>query len=319
MLNYFRDKKTKPPKVYYIELTNHCNLRCSMCNFHSARVSSGKARQKGYMALSLAMNLIDQISSIKEDSWVTFHGAGESMLYKGLVDVFKYAAKFKNIKSGFLTNGMLLDERMSSGIIDSGISWIGFSLDGIAGEKFEKYRIGSDFERIMENVTRFLEMKDSKGRNINTKVNMTVQDEMKDDVEKFIDFWIGRVDEVLISPYKPIGSRESSLIDKSVKRIPCYMLHEMMVIYWDGKVGLCCEDWYNDGNLGDVTQEEIVDIWNGRRFNKVRKLHEKGKFYDIPLCKDCDSWYNGIPEEHFDEKRNCRVLKNAWQYAYLKS
>lgn len=311
-------KRINPPKVYYIELTNYCNLRCSMCNFHSTITKPDKVRNKGFMDMKLAKNLIEQIGSLGADAWVAFHGAGESMLHKGLLEIFSYAARFKNIRYGFLTNGMFLDETAGSEIIDSGISWVGFSLDGIDKEKFERYRKGSDFDRIMKNVIHFLDMKNRKCKNINTKVNMTVQAEMEGDVDKFINFWIERVDEVLISPCKPVGSRESSLVDKTVARIPCYMLYEMMVVYWDGSVGLCCEDWYNDGRLGDVSREGIINVWNGQIFSKVRELHEKGDFRTVPLCGDCDSWYNGVREEYFDEKRNCKVMKNAWQHVYMK-
>lgn len=318
MVQFFKCRSIRPPRTYYIELTNLCNFRCSMCNFHSAMVTPVRERQRGFMDIRLARRIVDQIGSFGETASVAFHGAGESLLHRGLIEILNYASKHKNIYSGFLTNGMLLDDEMSTGILDSGISWIGFSLDGIDKEKFERYRIGSDFERIMKNIELFLEMKKKKCSDVSTKVNMTVQDDMKDDVDKFIDFWLNRVDEVLISPCKPIGSRESSLIDKTVERIPCYMLKEMMVIYWDGKVGLCCEDWFNDGNLGDATREKVISIWEGKRFNVVRKLHEKGKSNKIPLCKGCNSWYNAIGDEYFDEKRGCRVQKNAWQYIYRK-
>lgn len=319
MIQTSDSKQFSPPKVYYIELTNVCNLRCSMCNFHSAKIVSGKTRQKGFMDFELVKNLMEQIGSFEGDAMVVFHGAGESLLHKDLISIFRYADKFKNIKYGLLTNGMLLDKRLSHEILDTGISWIGFSLDGIDKEKFERYRLGSDFERIMENVAYFLDMKAMAGKKIGVKVNMTLQDEMKEDVDRFIDLWIGKVDEVLISPYKPIGSRESSLVAKGTERVPCYMLYEMLLVYWDGKVGLCCEDWYNTVRLGDVTSEKISNIWNGRIFNTIRRLHEDRKFDRLLLCRDCDSWHNSLPEEYFDEKRNCRVRKNAWQHTYIKA
>ena len=35
MLISNKEKILNPPKSYFIELTNHCNLTCTMCNFHS--------------------------------------------------------------------------------------------------------------------------------------------------------------------------------------------------------------------------------------------------------------------------------------------
>lgn len=317
MFGFFKKKLNtlKPPRSYFVELTNYCNLRCSMCNFHSPIVT-GK-REKGFMDISLAKNIIDQIGKTGFDSWVALHGAGEPLLHKGLIDILKFASKHENIRCGFLTNAVLLDEEVTHKILDAGISWIGFSVDGIVKEKFEKYRVGSDFERIINNVLYFLELNNKKDGKVKTLVNMTVQDEMKEDVDKFIDFWIDKVDEVAISPCRPVGSRENVLVDEGAKRVSCYMLYEMMVIFWDGKVGLCCEDWFNDEDMGDMRFQGLEEIWNGTRFNRARRLHEKGSFDKIPLCRDCNSWFRGSSEEK-DEKRQCMILKNAWQYVYKR-
>ncbi len=304
------------PKVYFIELTNHCNLRCSMCNFHSPEIDA--RRKKGFMDKGLALNIIDQIGSSPEEAWVSFHGAGESLLHKDMVEILRYASRFNNLKTGFLTNGMLLTTEVAEEIMNSGIYWIGFSIDGIDREKFERFRIGSDYERIIKNVLNFLDLKDARGSNIITRVNMTLQDEMKGDVDGFIDFWLHRVDEVMVSPCRPIGSRLNILAMDIKERVPCYMLYEMMVIYWDGKVGLCCEDWFNDGNMGDLNRQSITDVWEGKRFEKMRSLHERGDFGSTPLCRDCNSWYVSETSE-YDEKRGCTVQKNAWQYVYRRA
>jgi len=315
VLPFFRERTLAPPKTYFIELTNFCNLRCSMCNFHSPELSSQGRRAKGFMDVKLAKYLIDQIVEFGS-AWLAFHGAGESLLHKGLTEILRYASRCNGITFGFLTNGMLLDERRSSEILDSGMSWIGFSLDGIDKGKFEKYRVGSNYDIILKNVMRFLDMNDKKAGRVVTTVNMTLQEEMKDDVDAFIDFWVDKVNQVSISPYRPVGSRINALVNTSVQRIPCYMLYEMMLIYWNGDVGLCCEDWFNAGNMGKTGEKAILDVWRGRQFCKVRTFHEKGRFDKTPLCKDCNSWHNAIVEEYTDERRGCRVRKTAWQYLY---
>lgn len=316
-MNLFKKKQNKPPKIYYIELTNFCNFKCSMCNFHGPDAPSSRA--KGFIEVGLAKSLIEQIAKLKEEAFVSFHGAGEPLMHKDLTEILEYAGKFENLQYGLLTNGMLLSKSLSNAILKSGIRWIGFSLDGIIREKFEKYRVGSDFERIMKNVLYFLDKAKEAGIKIDTRVNMTVQDEMKDDIDEFIDFWIERTDEVLISPCRPVGSRNNIYVDKATRRIPCYMLYEMMVIYWDGQVGLCCEDWFNAGNMGDLKTHDIISVWNGRRFNGARRAHERTKFHKMPLCKDCNTWFKGVIEEFFDERRSCHVHQNVWQHVYRKS
>ncbi len=270
------------------------------------------------MDIGLAKKIVRQIGELDGNKWVALHGAGEPLLHRGLIELLRYTSNFKNLQFGFLTNGMLLDETISRSVLDSGMSWIGFSIDGTDRERFEKYRVGSRFEQIMRNVIRFLELKYEQDHKINTKVNMTVQDDMKDDIDTYIDFWIDKVDEVLISPCRPIGLRNNVLFDRGVKRVPCYMLYEMMVIYWDGKTGLCCEDWFNDGNMGDVSSSDLKEIWQGDKFLQARRLHEHGQFLRLPLCGDCNSWHISVGSEHFSERHRCRVQKNAWQHTYRK-
>jgi MoaA/NifB/PqqE/SkfB family radical SAM enzyme len=307
-----------PPGSFFIELTNHCNLRCSMCNFHSCQIPDGRKRPRGFMDVRLARSIVRQVGSLGTSAWVALHGAGEPLLHRGLIEIVQYASSFDSINCGFLTNGMLLDEFVSRVLLDSGLSWIGFSIDGMDKEKFEKYRVGATFDRIINNVLNFLRLSKKKGRGIKTKVNMTVQEEMEADVDSFIDFWIDKVDEVLISPYRPVGRRDNALVDRDVRRVPCYMLTDMMVLYWNGKIGLCCEDWFNDGNMGDASSTDLVKIWNGRRFRQARKLHENGLFHRIPLCTDCNSWHVPAGEDFFDEKKGCSVRKTAWQHIYRK-
>lgn len=307
----------KLPRSYILELTNYCNLRCSMCNFHSPEVS--KRREKGFMPFSVAANLIERISAADQDRpWVALHGAGESLLHKDFLKILAKASLFSNLDAGFLTNAVLLDDEISMKILDTSISWIGFSIDGINREKFNKYRCGAEYERVINNALRFIERARQMNKQIKIIVNMTMQDEMKNDVQDFVNFWIKYVDEVCVSPVRPIGSRDNILARESiaVPRQPCYMLYEMMVILWNGDVALCCEDWFNENRLGNIVDNDFEAIWNGRGFRDIRLLHEAGKFGSIELCKTCNSWHRPAPDIFENETLGYTVTKNAWQYVY---
>lgn len=145
-----------------------------------------------------------------------------------------------------------------------------------------------------------------------------MQQEMKNDVSKFIDYWIPHVDEVCISPSRPMGSRISQVLSVPTKRTPCYMLYEMMVVCWDGQVGLCCEDWQNEGKIGNVSKDPLLSIWRSQKFQGYRQKHENEQFSDIPLCKECDSWYRGESKDIYDKATNCEVSTSPWQKIYRR-
>ena len=72
------------------------------------------------------------------------------------------------------------------------------------------------------------------------------------------------------------------------------MLYNQMVIAWDGRAGLCCEDIFLEEYVGNVTKSSLKEIYNSNRYMQIRKLHEKGKTNKVDLCKDCDIWASGI-------------------------
>ncbi|MGC2062327.1 MAG: radical SAM protein, partial [Thermodesulfovibrionales bacterium] len=139
-----------PPRTYFLELTNHCNLRCSMCNFHSPEVL--QRREKGFMQKDLAFRLLDEMAAFSpEKPWVALHGAGEPLLYKPLPEILTHGVSL-GLDIGFLTNAVLLNPQMSGKILDTGLSWVGFSIDGINRDTFNKYRCGADYDLVVGNV-----------------------------------------------------------------------------------------------------------------------------------------------------------------------
>ncbi len=310
----------KMPKSVFLEVTNHCNLRCVMCTFHSERLpkilEKVPYRSKGFIKKELAFKIIDELGSSGEPIWLALHGAGEPLLHPEIENFVERASRYSNLNVGFLTNGMLLTSEKSKLLLDAGIRWLSVSIDGVNPGLMEKYRVGSNYTRIHNNFTKFVEFVRVKNINVDLHVNMTVQKEMEADIDEFVNYWLQYVDQVSISPCRPLGSRKSSLVPKEIKRTPCYMLFEMMVIYWDGLVGLCCEDWFNSGNMGSVERTTIHEVWHGRKYRAVRRFHERGEFHRIELCKDCDIWFNKIPQVEIDRNKNLKITKNAWQVIY---
>jgi len=312
-----KDPTVSLPQTYFLELTNHCNLRCLMCNFHSPSVI--RSREKGFMQPDMAKRLLHEIACIStKKTWIALHGAGEPLLHKGLLNILQEAPHSQHLDIGFLTNTVLLDAETSKKILDTSISWIGFSIDGIDREKFNRYRRGAEYELVVKNALNFVELARKYRPDLKLVVNMTVQDEMKKDVPEFVKFWLDTVDEVCISPCRPIGSRDNPGVKELplIDRIPCYMLFTMMVICWDGSVALCCEDWFNDGNMGNVTKNTIEEIWYNAKFINWRALHREGKYNRINLCRDCNSWYN-VEAKEYDSEFKCHVKKTAWQNVFF--
>lgn len=95
---------------------------------------------------------------LSEVSSVDFTGGGEPLLQPKLEEWIA-DAKRAGCETGFLSNGLLLRKNRLQRILEAGIDWICISMDGASPEIYNKIRVGSDFERVCENVARIAELR----------------------------------------------------------------------------------------------------------------------------------------------------------------
>ena len=72
------------------------------------------------------------------------------------------------------------------------------------------------------------------------------------------------------------------------KEAPC-QAYRSMVIDYSGKVAYCANDFFSSDPLGDVTNKNVKQVWNGlsyRAFRKARKDMDLNNMNGI--CKDCN-------------------------------
>ncbi|MBF0563617.1 MAG: radical SAM protein [Nitrospirae bacterium] len=280
-----RDRVIGLPDEIVLETTNKCNLRCTMCHVHSEDLT--KNRPEGFMAEGLWKKIIDEISGWDKTVNLYTFGAGETLLYPRFSEIIGYAARFPNITTGFLTNGMLLSRARARELIDLNIGWIGISLDGTDAAFVEKYRKGAKLGVIEDNIRSLVEERGSAKKPC-LRINMTLIPGGEEQLGGFLSKWLPLVDEVMTSKYRPLGER--TFLDVKMSRTPCHILNKMMVVGWDGRVGLCCEDNFIEHEMGNVVNSGLEDIWYGNGFQSVRTLHQEGLFHKIGLCKECDVW-----------------------------
>lgn len=68
-----------------------------------------------------------------------------------------------------------------------------------------------------------------------------------------------------------------------------------MLIHYDGRVGLCCEDWKRECDLGQVPESSAAEVWRGERAMAARRLLAAKQRVFAP-CSRCDvkPWRVGL-------------------------
>lgn len=162
LLSSLRDKaagKKSPKKrrwrLMQVESAIACNLRCVMCPW---REITKNAQNRGLMSQEVWEAIRPYLADVKS---IDFTGGGEPLLQPKLEE---WIAEAKNAgcETGFLSNGMLLRKDKLKGLLDAGLDWICISMDGATAVMYNKIRIGSDFDRVCENVANLAALRTAK-------------------------------------------------------------------------------------------------------------------------------------------------------------
>jgi MoaA/NifB/PqqE/SkfB family radical SAM enzyme len=162
-----KSSKSRPWRLFQVESAIACNLKCVMCPW---RGMAKEAENRGIMTPAVweAIRLyLDRVQS------VDFTGGGEPLLQPKLAEWIA-DAKNAGCETGFLSNGLLLVEEKLKQILDAGIDWICISMDGADAEMYNKIRVGSDFDRVCENMANIGKMR--AGKIPKTMINFVLMD-----------------------------------------------------------------------------------------------------------------------------------------------
>lgn len=290
-------KATPFPNRVTVELTNQCNLKCTMC----PRVYMKGSR--GFMSMSLFKKIIDEISMHNNIALVPFF-RGESLLHPEFIEMMKYVKTKRVSPVQFTTNATMMTEDIAQILIDIELDFISFSVDSIDHDTFGNIRKGADLQYVLKNIERFSEIKRGKSQDKpEIQVSVVKTENTNDSIDEFVEFWQSRVDRVRVYEEHSKGGNYGSLSEShnvavSEKRQPCLKPFGDFIIYWDGSVALCNHDWDRKDAIGNVNHNSIKEIWQNDKYKRIRDAHIKNNDNLEELCKRCDHWKSYYLEQH---------------------
>lgn len=139
------------PLNLLVEVTSKCNLSCRMCNIHHENRSG----------INIEAALLEKTFDLAQTAVaVNPYGLGEPLLHPDIADI---VGKYKSLGAsvGLTTNGMLLSEEVSRGLIVNGLDHLAISTDAADPLLFAEIRRGADLERISDNIMKLNHLKKS--------------------------------------------------------------------------------------------------------------------------------------------------------------
>ncbi|MBF0382158.1 MAG: SPASM domain-containing protein [Magnetococcales bacterium] len=278
------------PTYFWLEPTNNCNLKCVMCPTGMDMLEV----DKGFMDFDLYKKIIDEIKHYS--SAVTLAVSGESLYHPKFFAMARYAAD-SGIKPLLNTNATMLTKDKAEMLLESGVTFISFAFDGFKKSQYEKARVGASFEKTLNNILYFLELKKAQGKSLPYTVLSILMLGLEEcsEVEKreFLDRFDGLIDEVRVREVSTWGSSfknsdSFSFRQNSLYYPPCSRLWSTGVISWDGTVLPCIYDSNHQLAMGNVKEQSFADIWNGEAMIKLRNSMLDGTYLQYsPLCENC--------------------------------
>ena len=272
------------PIYVLIEPISTCNLRCTMC-FQVDKTFTKKPYM-GLMDMNFYKKIIDECASNGTKA-ITFASRGEPTLHPKLGEMLDYAKnKFLEIKVN--TNATRLTKELSEKILDAEVNEVTYSVDESIKENYEKLRVRSNFEQILENIKRFQEIRDKKYPNSKTSTRISgVLVEDYQDKERITKFWEQYVDHVVFVKCQNRWDTYNNEKDDTLS--PCDYLWERMYVWFDGITNPCDVDYksfLSQGKL-DYSKNSIKEIWSSERYNELRSRHLNKERNKINPCDRC--------------------------------
>jgi radical SAM protein with 4Fe4S-binding SPASM domain len=270
-----------------IESNNTCNLRCPMCQIPFKKMKTG------YMDLELLDKVLSEAKSHSLPS-VKFNFRGEPLMHPGIIEFIRRAKGAGIMEVQLNSNGALLNDKLSKGLIEAGLDRLKFSVDGVSPETYNSIRKGTSYEETIPKILEFIDMRNRLNRKIPiVQVQMVYMASNHQEAERYIEFWQDKVNRIGFSRYRSgyniLGTK--GRIKELGQRIPCQQLWQRLVITWDGTVLMCCGDHQMKNPIGNLIDNTLFQIWTGDRLNGIRELHKKRQFDIIDACSNCEVNY----------------------------
>ena len=316
----------KEPFSISVTTANVCNLECEFC----AISEKGRARNKSLMDIETFKIFID---SVNKAEWhlkqIVLVGLGEPLVNPNIVEFVKMIKK-ANIaeKVHIVTNAVNLNKNMAEELIEAGLDVLRVSLNGLSDEDYVRYTNKKvDFNKLVEQIRYFHD------KALNTKIYIKIMDYMVDSDDKLLFFknlfepistvcnveYLTEMSTTLdynqvSKETKKKGLKGFELAETEICPLPFYHIY----LNAEGTISACCVagPWSTPPALvmGDLHEESINDIWNGKRFNEFFiSMLKYGKNCANETCKGCKAYLSYIyPEDIIEEdeaRRICTILE----------
>lgn len=281
-----------------IEPTNICNLHCPVCETGAGILQ----RDKGFMSFDVFKEILSKVG--RQVNTLLLYYMGEPFLNKDIYKMIEHVVE-RGIYVSVCTNGEMID---TEALAESNVSEVSFQIGGISQATHEIYRVGGNLQKVMDNVTKLVQLR--KGKHPKIIIGYIVMRHNEHELEHLSELRDIGVDDVqVINPcVRTIEQGRQYLPDdikywfydrkafgagilkpRQTTNNRCWWLYYSTVITWDGLVVPCCRDAQVEYVMGNILNDKFSDIWNGTKYRQFRHTVAT-KQAKLKLCQLCSGY-----------------------------
>ena len=142
----------KRPHTCILDVTERCNLKCTMCYFSNIdRIRFAPFDRSPSPNGLMPLDLFEQIASefFPQSTQVALACAAEPLVHPKFGSILEVAGRYQVPDLWFPTNLMSLTENTAEAIVDAGVRTVAVSVDASTQQTYEKIRAGARFDRLL--------------------------------------------------------------------------------------------------------------------------------------------------------------------------
>lgn len=316
---HWSDRHEPQLRAINLELTNHCNFKCSFC-----MNSKSGFRERGYISEQLLQKVVQELD--KETS-IHLCGIGEPSLHPQFRDILaRLSASFDNLS--LVTNGFALrNDQAIQALLSSTIKKINLSLDYTDPADFNRVK-GGDLAEVLRRVLRYRELRERENSRQVLQINFLYEDSMKNylDAVTTLTQLVGEQDCIYLREIRNLAGQVEVSTDKGIRMLDdmlrdfvdqgvvvienwsknlkhtnfladkpriCRHIYNYYMLLWNGNVVPCCQDFNGELAICNAITDNLnlQELFLGNAYGAFRSRMERLDYRGLPLCASCDDYY----------------------------
>jgi MoaA/NifB/PqqE/SkfB family radical SAM enzyme len=313
------------PKHLCVEVSSSCQLRCPSCPTASGAVLDTLG--KGHLRFEDFRGLLKRNPQVESIELANY---GEAFLNPALIKMLSYAEECGvELHIGTGANLNHVKPEVLEGVVRFRLRTLRCSIDGAGQASYSRYRVGGDFDRVVENIRKINQFKQTLDSNYPKLIWQFIvfghnENEISEAQqlarELGMDFQLKLSWDEDFSPIRDkervrellgVASRKEYLekTGQDYMRTLCHQLWDSPQINWDGKILGCCRNFWGEFG-GNAFTDGLIESINGEKIHYARNmlLGKKPPRSDIP-CTTCDLYRTMQQSEQWLERPPTSLYK----------